>query len=69
MARPNPNWAKRQRNAPWDAHEDDELIMAVKVGAVVEVLPAVFPGHDFGDILHRRRELIKAGRVKMAASL
>lgn len=66
MARPNPAWAKRAPDLPWDDHSDQRLIEAVEVGAMVECLPDVFEGHRLGDILQRRLELIKAGRVRMA---
>ena len=69
MASPNRAWARRPANRPWEPHEDQELIAAVRVGVIVEALPAVFLGHDFGDILHRRKVLIDEGRVQLAEPL
>ena len=65
MARPNPAWSRRVPDRPWCDHDDAELIEAVRVGAMVEVLPD-YLGRSCGDILKHRLELIKAGRVRLA---
>lgn len=69
MSRRNPAWSRRPPNKPWDPHEDDELITAMRIGACVEVLPDVLPGHSFGDILQRRVVLGKEGRLVIADPL
>lgn len=69
MARPNPTWRRRPPNIPWCAYQDEQLIDAVRIGVIVEVLPYVFTGHDFGDILHRRKVLIDEGRVRLAKEI
>lgn len=69
MSRRNPAWARRPRDKQWDAHEDAELITAMRIGAMIEVLPEVLPGHCFGDILKRRVELSKEGRLVIADPL
>ncbi len=69
MSRPNPAWSRRPPNKLWDAHEDAELITAMRIGAMIEVLSEVLPGHCFGDILKRRVELSKEGRLVIAEPL
>lgn len=69
MSQRNPRWTKRQPDKQWDEHEDDELITAMRIGACIEVMLDVLPGHSFGDILARRVALGKEGRLVIADPL
>lgn len=66
---PNPAWKRRPPNEQWDAYADEQLVEAIALGVGVEYLPAVFNGHDFGDLLLRRKTLIAEGRVQMRVPL
>jgi hypothetical protein len=68
-ARPNPAWNRRPKNLPWDDHDTERLIDAVKIGVAVWALPPAFKGHDLGDILQKRMELIRDGLVALREEL
>lgn len=69
MPAANPAWRKRPSNRQWDDHDDARLIQVMADGLIIECVPPLFEGHDFGDILRRRLDLIRAGRLTIAEPL